>query len=446
MPEMQNEPGYAGYEAELRDKLERLYRAEVAPGVLVLFTSRETMRRVARALPADMGAVTLVQDGRPVPELVSQHKAAIDAGNRSILMGLDSMSEGLDLPGRYCGHVIITRLPFAVPGDPVEEARREHLGKAWFEQAYLADMLTMLIQGTGRLIRREDDFGVITVLDKRLWTKRYCKIAFAALPSFTRGEKLRHYFEMVKDRGFDKALASKAKAEKAPKLEVIKGGAPETPVVEVTKPAAPAPKPKAAPKVEDPLASLKRLVQQPTPVHASMVCSFDMLRAVVARVIPFAKGPFASHETDYLLDSKTHPCLPPGTPASAFAERQMPEAVMLALRIRNLPWDTAAPAWFQVLSLRPDLLQYVDVLRSHRTNLHDDRKEHLSPDVCMEQLSRGFVGLGYPGNDMLFEALGRIEADVMAVLSESFCVPSRDLMLEMPSAAQALARTMRRRK
>lgn len=119
---------------------------------------------------------------------------------------------------------------------------------------------------------------------------------------------------------------------------------------------------------------------------------------------------------------------------------------MLALRIRNLPWDTAAPAWLQVLSLRPDLLQYVDVLRSHRTNLHDDRKEHLSPDVCMEQLSRGFVGLGYPGNDMLFEALGRIEADVMAVLSESFCVPSRDLMLEMPSAAQALARTMRRRK
>jgi len=446
MPEMQNEPGYAGYEAELRDKLERLYRAEVAPGVLVLFTSRETMRRVARALPSDIGAVTLVQDHRPVPELVAQHKAAIDAGKRSVLMGLDSMSEGLDLPGRYCGHVIITRLPFAVPGDPVEEARRDHLGKDWFEQAYLADMLTMLIQGTGRLIRREDDFGVITVLDKRLWTKRYCKIAFAALPSFTRGEKLRQYFEMVKARGFDQLAASKAKAEKGPKLEVVKSSAPAaTPTVEAEKPVAKA-KPKVAKQPEDPLANLRRYAQQPTSVHSSMVCSFDMLRPVVARVIPFAKGPFASHETAYLADSTSHPCLPPGTPASTFAERQMPEAAMLALRLRNLPWDTSAPAWLQVLSLRPDLLQYLDVLRSHRGNIPDERRALLSADECQDQLLRGFVGLGYPGNDLLFAALGRIEADVMAVLSESFCVPSRDLMLEMPSAAQALARTMRRRK
>jgi ATP-dependent DNA helicase DinG len=445
MPEMQNEPGYAGYEAELVDKLERLYRAEVAPGILVLFTSRETMRRVARALPADMGALTLVQDNRPIPELVSQHKAAIDAGQRSILMGLDSMSEGLDLPGRYCGHVIITRLPFAVPGDPVEEARREHLGKDWFEQAYLADMLTMLIQGTGRLIRREDDFGVITVLDKRLWTKRYCKIAFAALPSFTRGEKLRQYFEMVKARGLDSS--SKAKAEKAPKLEVVKSIPPAAPAAaeaEVAKPVKrAAPKPKVP---EDPLAALKRLAQQPTPVHASMVCSFDMLRPVVARVIPFVKGPFASHETAYLAESTAHPCLPAGTPASTFAERQMPEAVMLALRLRNLPWDTSAPAWLQVLSLRPDLFQYADVLRSHRGSLPDERKELLSADDCQQQMLRGFAGLGYPGNDLLFDGLGRIEADVMAVLSESFCVPSRDFMLEMPTAAQALAGTMRRRK
>jgi hypothetical protein len=405
------------------------------------------MRRVARELPADMGAVTLVQDHRPIPELVAQHKAAIDAGKRSILMGLDSMSEGLDLPGRYCGHVIITRLPFAVPGDPVEEARREHLGKDWFEQAYLADMLTMLIQGTGRLIRREDDFGVITVLDKRLWTKRYCKIAFAALPSFTRGEKLRQYFEMVRSRGLDKAPSSKAKAEKTPKLEVVKTSAPATPEAAAEKPVTPAAtKPKVAKPKEDPLATLQRFAQQPTPVHASMVCSFEMLRPVVARVIPFAKGPFASHETAYLADSKVHPCLPAGTPASTFAERQMPETAMLALRFRNLPWDAAAPAWLQVLSLRPDLLQFADVLRSHRGGLQDERKALLSSDECQEQLLRGFAGLGYPGNDALFEALGRIEADVMAVLSESFCVPSRDFMLEMPTAAQALARTMRRRK
>ncbi|KVP97738.1 hypothetical protein WJ96_04000 [Burkholderia ubonensis] len=447
MPEMQYEPGFAGYEAELRDKLERLYRADVAQGVLVLFTSRESMRRVARALPADIAALTLVQDHRPVPELVAQHRAAIDAGKRSILMGLDSMSEGLDLPGRYCGHVVITRLPFAVPGDPVEEARREHLGKDWFEHAYLADMLTMLIQGTGRLIRREDDFGVISVLDKRLWTKRYCKVAFAALPDFTRGEKLKGYFEMVKTRGLDKTSSGKPKTEKTPvKLEVVKGSAPAAPVAE----SKPAVKQTAAPAVsslpDDPLANLRRFAQQPTSVQSSTVCSIDMLRHVVTRVMPFAKGPFASHETAYLAESKARPCLPAGTPATTFAERQMPEAVILALRLRNLPWTATAPAWLQVLNLRADLLQYADVLRSHLQDLEDERKAHLPADVCEQQLLRGFAGLAYPGHEALFDALSRIEADVMAVLSEPFCLPSRDFMLEMPTAAQALARTLRTRK
>jgi len=444
LPDMQNEPGFPGFEAELQDKLERLYRGNVAPGMLVLFTSRESMRRIARALPADIAAVTLTQDMGPIPELVAMHKARIDAGKRSVLMGLDSMAEGLDLPGRYCGHVVITRLPFAVPGDPVEEARRDHLGKAWFEQAYLADMLTMLIQAAGRLIRREEDHGVITVLDKRLTTKRYCKIALDALPGFTKGTKLAGYFEMAKARGFDVTHGMKAKTEKAPvKLEVVKASAPA--------PAAPKPaaQPMAAPAPtapEDPLATLRRLALQPAPVQSSTVCSIDMLRAVVGRLVPFAKGPFASHEVAYLTESRLYPCLPVGTPALTFAERQMPEAAMLALRLRNLPWDSSAPAWRQVLNLRPDLLQYADVLRSHLLGLGDERRAKLSTDDCEQQLLRGFAGMDYPGHDALFDALSRIEADVMAVLSESFCLPSRDFMLELPAAAQALARELRKRK
>ncbi|KWA83874.1 hypothetical protein WL29_21140 [Burkholderia ubonensis] len=446
LPTMQNEPGYPGYEAEVRGKLEQLYRKNVAPGMLVLFTSRESMRRVAKELPDDMKAHVLTQDLRSVAELVAQHKASIDAGRRSILMGLDSMAEGLDLPGKYCGHVVITRLPFAVPGDPVEEARRDFLGKDWFEHAYLADMLTMLIQAAGRLIRREDDHGVITVLDKRLTTKRYCKTALAALPGFTQGTKLNGYFDMVTARALDLTHGVKPKSEKAPvKLEVIKGSTPATPVATTAaKPAAPQ---SAAPRAaEDPLANLRRFAQQPTSVQASMVCSIDMLRPVVTRVMPFAKGPFASHETAYLAESKAYPCLPAGTPAATFAERQMPEAAILALRLRNLPWDAAAPAWRQVLNLRPDLLQYADVLRSHLQDLEDERKELLPADICEQQLLRGFAGLGYPGHAALFDALSRIEADVMAVLSESFILPSRDFMQEMPTAAQALSLSLRKRK
>ena len=177
-----------------------------------------------------------------------------------------------------------------------------------------------------------------------------------------------------------------------------------------------------------------------------MVCSIDMLRPVVTRVMPFAKGPFASHETAYLAESKAYPCLPAGTPAATFAERQMPEAAILALRLRNLPWDAAAPAWRQVLNLRPDLLQYADVLRSHLQDLVDERKELLPADICEQQLLRGFAGLGYPGHAALFDALSRIEADVMAVLSESFILPSRDFMQEMPTAAQALSLSLRKRK
>jgi len=444
LPNMQFEPGLPGFEAELRHKLELLYNANVAPGMLVLFTSREAMRRIARELPAEMAAQVLVQDHRPIPELVAQHKTAIDTGKRSILMGLDSMAEGLDLPGKYCGHVVITRLPFAVPGDPVEEARRDFLGKDWFEHAYLADMLTMLIQAAGRLIRREEDHGVITVLDKRLTTKRYCKTAMDALPGFTVGTKIAGYLEMAKSRGFDLTHGVRAKTEKAPvKLEVVKGSVPS---VAAAKPTAESTTQRAVDVPEDPLASLRRLAQLPTPVQSSTVCSIELLHAVVTRLMPFAKGPFPSHEAAYLTESTFQPGLPVGTPASTFAERQLPEASMLALRLRNLPWDASAPAWFQVLNLRPDLLQYIDVLRSHRQGLKDERTVHLSAEACVAQIERGFAGLQCPGEQAMFGALYRIEADIMAVLSEPYCLPSRDLLLEMPSAGLALARQLRNTK
>jgi ATP-dependent DNA helicase DinG len=447
-PTMMYEPGEPGYEAEVSDKLMKLYKGHVADGMLVLFTSRESMRRIARSLPAEMAEKVLVQDHRPIPELVAQHKASIDAGKRSILMGLDSMAEGLDLPGRYCGHVVITRLPFAVPGDPVEEARRDHLGDDWFEHAYLADMLTMLIQAAGRLIRRESDHGVITVLDQRLTTKRYCKIALAALPGFTRGDKLKGYFDMAKAKGFDMTHGAKPKVEKAPaKLEVIQGGAAasaEKSKVATTAPVASTTKPAAAPV--DALANLRRICQLPSSMHAPVTCSIETLRPVLVRELPFAKGPFANHEPEYLVDSKSEPCLPVGTPVETYVERQLPEASMLALRTLNLPWDKQAPGWLQVLSLRPDLLLFANVLRSHRLSVADARTAVLSDAECEKQLEMGFAGLGAPTEAALFEALSRIEADVLALMSESFRVPSKELLMEMPTAAQALARQMRQAK
>ncbi len=202
LPTMLAEPSDATFEAEVTDKLGRLYDANVARGMLVLFTSREQLRRVVPDLPDHMRPAVLAQDSKPLPELIAAHKARINAGQRSVLVGLDSMAEGLDLPGNYCGHVVITRLPFSVPGNPVEAARQELLGKSWFRDAYLADMITMLIQSVGRLIRRESDTGVVTVLDRRLVNKGYNKQVIAALPGFSRGTRIADFTAQVLVRGF----------------------------------------------------------------------------------------------------------------------------------------------------------------------------------------------------------------------------------------------------
>ncbi|MBK3779941.1 DEAD/DEAH box helicase family protein [Paraburkholderia aspalathi] len=467
-PPMATEPGDAGFEAEVTSKLEKLFKANVAPGMLVLFTSRESMRRVVRALSEDVGRYALVQDHRPLPELVAQHKERINKGERSMLVGLDSMAEGLDLPGKYCGHVVIPRLPFAVPGNPVEEARREFLGKAWFEEAYLADMLTMLIQACGRLIRRESDHGVISILDKRLSGRRYTATAFAALPDFTRGTRIAEYFEMAKTRGFDLSHG----VHVAPKLSVVPTGSPapastspaacHEKVLEqltehaeasaVVPPASTARKQEKAPAAHQtgpvvefsadyPEQALRRLSSMPATTGNRVLCSADDVMDALERVMPHVSGPFADHETQYLSDAGT-PCLPTGTPALVWAERQLPQAVMLGLRLRNLPWDDKAPEWLQVLRLRPDLLQYAQVLRSHRRGLADERMARLTAAQCEQQLERGLSSLNYAGEGALFRALDDMDEEVATILSEPHIRPRKDMLVDMTEIARSLARAL----
>lgn len=86
---------------------------------LVLFSSRAQLRAVEKGLPAAIKERVLAQDALPKRELITQHRAAVDKGKGSIIFGLASFAEGIDLPGDYLTHVVITRLPFAVPDDPV---------------------------------------------------------------------------------------------------------------------------------------------------------------------------------------------------------------------------------------------------------------------------------------------------------------------------------------
>src|SRR5690606_10472415 len=91
-----------------------------AAGTLVLFSSRKQMLDVFDEMPQHLRDIILVQGDNSKQEMLNQHKKRIDEGEGSVLFGLASFAEGVDLPGRYCTHVIIAKLPFAVPDDPIE--------------------------------------------------------------------------------------------------------------------------------------------------------------------------------------------------------------------------------------------------------------------------------------------------------------------------------------
>jgi len=99
-------------------------------------------------------------------------------------MGTRSFWEGVDVVGQALSCLIIARLPFAVPTDPVLSARAETFDDP-FNEYYLPDAILRFRQGFGRLIRSRDDYGVVIVLDKRILTKAYGKTILRSLPTCT---------------------------------------------------------------------------------------------------------------------------------------------------------------------------------------------------------------------------------------------------------------------
>ncbi len=163
--------------------------ATVTPGegTLVLFTARRQMQAVYAGIEDELRRQVLNQDELGKQEIMRRHRAAIDAGKASVIFGLASFAEGIDLPGNYCTHVVITRLPFAVPDDPVEATLAEWVrsrGGQPFRDIALPDAARRLMQATGRLLRTEQDHGRITVLDRRLLSKQYGRTLLQSLPEY----------------------------------------------------------------------------------------------------------------------------------------------------------------------------------------------------------------------------------------------------------------------
>lgn len=152
---------------------------------LVLFPSWSMMRELAPVLRSHFGEqMVRVQGGLPLKMLVREHCEAVDRGEGSILVGVATMAEGLDLPGDYCTHVIIATLPFAVPSDPVEQELADLLGNKYFSERSLPDAMVRLTQMVGRLLRRESDVGQVTIFDRRLASTSYGQKMLRSLPPF----------------------------------------------------------------------------------------------------------------------------------------------------------------------------------------------------------------------------------------------------------------------
>lgn len=169
--------------------LPKLIDATAPVGTLVLFTSRRQMEEVAFRLPEHYQPLVLMQGDRPKSQLIAEHHKALAENRPSIIFGLDSFAEGLDLPGNACVQVIIAKLPFAMPDDPVAKTFAEWIrerGGNPFMEISVPDASIKLTQAVGRLIRTESDFGRVSILDTRLITAQYGKKLLDALPPFRR--------------------------------------------------------------------------------------------------------------------------------------------------------------------------------------------------------------------------------------------------------------------
>ena len=177
-------PDTEEYEAALPGWLLRCIRRSRGKA-LVLFTSSILMKNMADQVSASLeafGIQLLVQDGKTSRhELLSEFKADI----HSVLFGLDSFWMGVDVPGEALEHVIITRLPFAVPDHPLIESRLELIARRGgnaFQEYTLPEAVLKLKQGIGRLIRSKTDTGLITILDSRILRKQYGRTFLESLP------------------------------------------------------------------------------------------------------------------------------------------------------------------------------------------------------------------------------------------------------------------------
>jgi DNA polymerase-3 subunit epsilon/ATP-dependent DNA helicase DinG len=178
------EPSQPYYQKTVEEALLALCRA-TGGRALVLFTSYYQLRNTSRAISnrlADDGIVVYQQGaGTSRIQLLENFRTT----PRSVLLGTRSFWEGVDVVGPALSALVIVRLPFSVPDDPIFAARSETFDNPFAEYA-VPETILRFRQGFGRLIRTKTDRGVVVVLDKRVLTKSYGPMFLNSLPECTR--------------------------------------------------------------------------------------------------------------------------------------------------------------------------------------------------------------------------------------------------------------------
>ncbi len=181
-PEMPD-PGFETEDYRLEvAKVAREILKIIEGGAFVLFTNYSLLHQTYEELKREFRGMKLYRQGdKPRYKLIEEFKR----GNNSVLFGTYTFWQGIDVPGKALQCVIITKLPFAVPDDPITEAKLERLSsqnKNPFIHYQLPQAIILLKQGFGRLIRTKEDMGMVAILDPRIKTRYYGRMFLNSLP------------------------------------------------------------------------------------------------------------------------------------------------------------------------------------------------------------------------------------------------------------------------